>query len=320
MTERKLTSVALARKQVKAVLDQGMQADTAVSVVVAAMTPSVMRALASSWVRSEFVSFQREIELEQMRLREEQARIKEEEDRQRRAEAWENGGRQAAEAAAVERQRQRDAEIRQKASAVTLDWTLPEIPSWKEVVSFLERYRTRTNYELKRNKEAVKYGFGDALFNDEAMFLAAVEIAQSHLDVLPPDADESMNIRWLRQALSSGVADLETLQTEIRRLTDNVNWKDRLEQAFQEELESRGYGDMVRFTEVFLSTEFALPGGSRVTWGDASVHDHESRVQFMTKKLQSSAEDILLHRQVIELLGKCNVKTLRDVDFEENGQ
>lgn len=69
----------------------------------------------------------------------------------------------------------------------------------------------------------------------------------------------------------------------------------------------------VAFTQAFLEAEFALADGRRVTWGSATVSDHEARIEMMTKMVVAAESDIALHRQILEVLVASGASCLNEV-------
>ncbi len=63
----------------------------------------------------------------------------------------------------------------------------------------------------------------------------------------------------------------------------------------------------------FLATEFALPDGSYVSWGAATVVQHEARVVMLDKMRGSLADTIGKHETVIGQIRAANVRCLADL-------
>lgn len=68
----------------------------------------------------------------------------------------------------------------------------------------------------------------------------------------------------------------------------------------------------MKFTEAFLSTEFATGEGEMVTWGEATVEQHESRITWMVAHIEGCQEDVDLHREVVGILKDAGLSRLAD--------
>ena len=59
-----------------------------------------------------------------------------------------------------------------------------------------------------------------------------------------------------------------------------------------------------------LSTTFVLPDGTRVTWADATIEQHEARAEHLEKQAATRLETASLHRKAISDLRERHVATL----------
>lgn len=62
----------------------------------------------------------------------------------------------------------------------------------------------------------------------------------------------------------------------------------------------------------FLQSTFALPDGRRVTWGEATIQDHEARIAYLSKQQKGIGETIGLHRSVINEIKTAAVTCLNE--------
>lgn len=69
----------------------------------------------------------------------------------------------------------------------------------------------------------------------------------------------------------------------------------------------------LRVTAELLGSEFALGDGRRVTWGQATVADHEQRVALLTRNATANAEAAARHLAAVEMLRGHGVGTLAEL-------
>ena len=69
----------------------------------------------------------------------------------------------------------------------------------------------------------------------------------------------------------------------------------------------------VEFTAELLASEFALGDGRRITWGEASIGDHEQRIALLTRNATANAEAAARHCNAVSTLKMANVDRLADV-------
>lgn len=68
----------------------------------------------------------------------------------------------------------------------------------------------------------------------------------------------------------------------------------------------------LEITAELLGTSFALGNGHSVTWGEATVEDHQLRLQMLTANVLGNFETMHLHEQAISLIQKQGVSRLAD--------
>lgn len=66
----------------------------------------------------------------------------------------------------------------------------------------------------------------------------------------------------------------------------------------------------VEWTEELLSSEFARPDGTRVTWGDATREDHELRVGMFTDNAMANMAGAARHQQALDELARAGAPNL----------
>ena len=82
----------------------------------------------------------------------------------------------------------------------------------------------------------------------------------------------------------------------IQKILDDVASKIRLE-----------------VTEELLSSVFALGDGRRVTWGEATVDDHKTRIVMLENQMIGTGQTASLHMKAIEMIQSNGVMKLADV-------
>ena len=100
----------------------------------------------------------------------------------------------------------------------------------------------------------------------------------------------------------------------IRSAVDNVKRNDvrQLEKAAKPGKFGRPVNpteDMQRLTD----ETFALGDGSRVRWGDATIKQHEARIDYLAKQRDGIDATIQRHRAVIEQLRAAGVSCLNEL-------
>lgn len=86
---------------------------------------------------------------------------------------------------------------------------------------------------------------------------------------------------------------------EFARLIDNCV-KDRAESMF------------AAWTDDLLGSTFALPDGSRATWGSATAEQHEARLAMLMATAAGTAETAALHKKALSAIAGAGVATLAE--------
>lgn len=117
--------------------------------------------------------------------------------------------------------------------------------------------------------------------------------------------------RWLARALA------QTESTDFR-----VDWvegyfdQQRLEvvEAAVETMLT-GMAESIRFevTAELLDTVFATGDGTRVSWRDATVLQHQERIEHLTKMITGTAETAAMHLRAVEMIKDAGVESLGQV-------
>lgn len=67
-----------------------------------------------------------------------------------------------------------------------------------------------------------------------------------------------------------------------------------------------------------VSTSFALPDGACVTWGAATIEQHESRIDQLLTLATMNMSTAARHRAAVQMIREANVTTLAEVAHEVN--
>lgn len=122
----------------------------------------------------------------------------------------------------------------------------------------------------------------------------------------------------------------ESPEARERNARFEAQWKQRELEREQEELERvRRHGEEMRelverfresiimeWTAEVLGSAFTLEDGTKVTWGEASIEQHERREAMFTRNAVKNAEGAARHRQAIIDLRAAGVARLADLVSE----
>ena len=96
-------------------------------------------------------------------------------------------------------------------------------------------------------------------------------------------------------------AEAEQAQREI---------KERMNATMRQAIETFAQSVRMEWTAELLASGFILSNGSKVTWGDATVEQHEDRLTTFTRLAVANAEGAARHQQAIEALRESGAPTL----------
>jgi hypothetical protein len=69
----------------------------------------------------------------------------------------------------------------------------------------------------------------------------------------------------------------------------------------------------IEWTAELLASPFALPDGTRVTWGEASLAQHQERVEMFEANVAANVEGAARHRRAIDALQEARAGCLNDL-------
>jgi hypothetical protein len=70
-------------------------------------------------------------------------------------------------------------------------------------------------------------------------------------------------------------------------------------------------------TEELLATFFALGDGTKVSWGDATVEQHQQRIALLVKDIAGTTETAARHQAAIRMIEEAGVRRLADLGAAE---
>jgi len=109
---------------------------------------------------------------------------------------------------------------------------------------------------------------------------------------------------------------VDALAHEISNLKRGVT-RSRETQAFDflydETGKIRDNLDLKAFVKEVVDLQFQLADGRRVTWGDATIPDHEEYIQMMEGQIEGMIQTINRHEQAVEICKKQKVNSLREL-------
>jgi hypothetical protein len=65
---------------------------------------------------------------------------------------------------------------------------------------------------------------------------------------------------------------------------------------------------------MLLTQSFSVPGKGLVTWGDATIEDHQAHIQMMGERISGIELTISRHKKAVDILTKKNATSLSMVD------
>lgn len=73
----------------------------------------------------------------------------------------------------------------------------------------------------------------------------------------------------------------------------------------------------VKFTAELLASQFSLGKGVKVTWGNATIAEHEIRMELLSKHIQGTGETYALHADAVSQLKENGATCLNELTQEE---
>jgi hypothetical protein len=70
----------------------------------------------------------------------------------------------------------------------------------------------------------------------------------------------------------------------------------------------------LELTQQLLDSVFALGDGRRVTWGEATIVDHQQGVEMLTTKAIAIGENAAHHLAAIALISRAGASCLREIN------
>lgn len=115
-----------------------------------------------------------------------------------------------------------------------------------------------------------------------------------------PNAPIECRVKSMRETLEES----EKRQQEIQ---------DRLMSSIQKTVSDFTTAIKLEWTKELLSSTFALPDGTQVTWGSATVEQHEARIAMFEKQAGAAIENAARHRKAIQDIQNMKCNTLEEL-------
>jgi hypothetical protein len=95
----------------------------------------------------------------------------------------------------------------------------------------------------------------------------------------------------------------------LREYALEISFRREIDAALQE------YADHIRFevTAELLDTVFATGDGTRVSWREATVAQHEDRIDMLTKMIAGTSETAAMHMRAVEMIKDAGVDCLGQI-------
>ena len=98
------------------------------------------------------------------------------------------------------------------------------------------------------------------------------------------------------------------IDNEIRQ-KNQAAWRAGIDEMIEKRAESLG----VRWTAALLTSTVALPDGTRVPWGEATIAQHEARIDMLAKHAASELETATRHKAAVEAIRAAGVSCLNEL-------
>lgn len=114
--------------------------------------------------------------------------------------------------------------------------------------------------------------------------------------------------------MRNGIEEYNRAWDEDKALVDeiNINAEAQLGESLGAIISAYKESLHIEWTEELLDSEFALGDGTTVTWGDATVEQHEARALMFEGQAKAGIEGAVRHRKAIESIALANATSLRE--------
>ncbi len=160
---------------------------------------------------------------------------------------------------------------------------------------------------------------------------AVARLRRSQLNVMASMwlAEEVKAVRRARTQQVERAAEVERPSTRVSRLTPEGEQHFKTLAAQEEqrarESDARFHATIQRamntlaaqwkmeWTDELLASGFSLPDGEVVTWGEATIEQHEQRAAMFEMNAEANAKGAVRHRHAINVLHEAGATCLREV-------
>lgn len=141
-----------------------------------------------------------------------------------------------------------------------------------------------------------------------AMLYVATEIRRAHRARVLEAEREAEATPDARQARAGARLEQEAEREEWRTKRTAGMFR-----AIQDSLELYAAEMQIQWTRELLGSEFALADGTHVTWGSATVAQHEARQQMLTRNAAANAEAASRHARAVSDIRACGAECLNEI-------
>lgn len=138
----------------------------------------------------------------------------------------------------------------------------------------------------------------------------------------PSSTERKRFVRWLGDGYEAWYAKLtercgEFVQGDFHVRGTSGFYAEKRSIAVGKMLDEVAEMTRLEVTKELMETLFALGDGTRVTWGEATITQHEQRLAMLTGNIEGLADTAARHRRAIEMIQEAGVTSLRELSNAE---
>jgi len=143
--------------------------------------------------------------------------------------------------------------------------------------------------------------------------LAVLEIERKAERPAPPPAPPKRGTAAYQEWVETTEEGKRHESIEQKYLEQEEEANRKLWRSMETALENYAQARIMEWTEELLGSEFALPDGTRVRWGAATVDQHRERFELFRRNAHANLEGAARHRRAIEALEAAHVSSLYEL-------
>lgn len=201
-------------------------------------------------------------------------------------------------------------------------------PVWTRLIEDIKRFARFWRWSDQTITSKVIEGFSDDELIELARLLITGVVCDVRRSITVEIERNNLPARIGKDVPDTAVGQVTILpRKETKEERDARFERDREEKLareaqFRQKMESitKDYRKKVidNWTEELLNTPFATGDGRRITWGEATVDDHEMRIAMLYRQISGTASDVARHEKAVEVLETSGKKSLNQY-MEEAG-